>query len=124
MLPNLPAWPENPFDMYRMPVYQDVERVAWIQEQLKRFTYKPGWRFSVRQMLFAGPILTITFPCEDTYNPGSMIHVAKNVLMSSIPHGDEEEFAKWLAHEFQDVEIHESREWLKRDGKIFDDPHA
>lgn len=32
-------------------------------------------------------------------------------------------FAPWLGSVLQDFEIHESREWLRRDGAIYDDPH-
>ena len=34
-----------------------------------------------------------------------------------------EDFARWLASVLRDFEHHESREWLCRDGEIYDDPH-
>lgn len=100
----------------------ELERAAWIRRQLVRFTYKKGWSFSVSSNPYA--CFTIHFKCEDTYNPGEEIEVGKSTPLWMVPTGDEEVFALWLAGEIKDVEMHESREWLKRDGKIFDDPHA
>lgn len=109
--------------MYPLLDRADTMRVEWVREQLKRFTYKPGWRFTVFAH-FLMPQFVIRFKCEDTYNPGKSIEVGKATPLRFVPIGDEKAFAEWLAHEVKDVEIHESREWLKRDGKIFDDPHA
>ena len=36
---------------------------------------------------------------------------------------DEDAFARWLQHTLLDLERHESQEWLRRDGEIYDDPH-
>jgi hypothetical protein len=93
--------------------------VSFIKAQLERFTYKAGWRFEVRLFEFV-----IIFKCEDTYNPGNMIEVVRASPLWIIPCGNPETFAWWLAEEIKAVEIHESREWLKRDGKIYNDPHA
>lgn len=97
--------------------------LEWYREQLARFTYKPGWKFSIKPTVFSGVCLFIAMDCEDTYNPGQMITIAKQCPLTFAPYGDPEPFAAWLAHEIKDVEIHESREWLKRDGMIYDDPH-
>ncbi len=36
---------------------------------------------------------------------------------------DADAFARWLTSALFDIELHESREWLRRDGAIYDDPH-
>lgn len=98
-------------------------QTKWIREQLARYTYKKGWKFSVVEGYFGMGFFQTSFACEDTYNPGVMTEVCKRVPILAVPCGNEEAFARWLECEIQDVEIHESREWLKRDGKIYNDPH-
>lgn len=110
--------------------------LAWLQRQLDRFTYKPGWTFRIDTTPTEGRggwgrtpfLLTVTVRVEDTYHPGQMIDIGGSVLL---PYrlGEvrgpiaEREFARFLIGRITDIELHESREWLKRDGEIYDDPH-
>jgi hypothetical protein len=106
-------------------IRSEVLQFRWIKEQLARFTYKAGWRFDVLpDVVFGMGYFQTSFKCEDTYNPGVMTEVCKRVPLYSVPYGNPEVFARWLEAEIQDVEIHESREWLKRDGVIYNNPHA
>lgn len=40
------------------------------------------------------------------------------------PTTDPEQFARDLQTQLHTIEIHESDEWLRRDGELYDDPHA
>lgn len=37
--------------------------------------------------------------------------------------GAEDDFERWLFHILTELEMHEAREWFRKDGKIVDDPH-
>lgn len=98
--------------------------MGWAEAQLARFTYKPGWTFTIGPGFGAGLQLRIVVECEDTYHPGEKVKIGKAIALPPFVHGDEAGFAHLLAREIQDMEAHESREWLKRDGVVFDNPHA
>lgn len=103
------------------------QELQWVKEQLARITYKPGWKFEIDRSLFltGSAYLTITFKAEDTYHPGTTVDVGGAVPLYMLPHhvGAEDAFLHALARQIHDMEIHESREWLRRDGEIFDNPH-
>lgn len=100
------------------------ESFVWFEAQLKRFTYKPGFKMRVQPNLgFMGPCILLTMKVEDTYHPGVFVEVMKPCPLEGVPAGNEQIFAQWLAGQLQELEIHESREWLKRDGVIYDNPH-
>lgn len=101
--------------------------LIWVADQLRRFTYKPNWQIQLDHRVFSNPQLLITMKVEDTYRPGVEVTVAATAPLALAPGvlaEDEDAFARWLAHQLQAIEVHESREWLKRDGKPFDNPHA
>lgn len=102
----------------------------WLTTQLKRFTYKPGWTFEIRLpdygfSRFGEFMLYITMRVEDTYHPGRMVEVFAAKPIYAMDHMDHNEtaFAHMLAGHILEVEHHESREWLRRDGDIYDNPH-
>lgn len=105
--------------------------VEWWRWQLARFTYKPGWKMRVEPLHRLDPakhgvgVLIITVRVEDTYRPGVMVDVESvRALYPGTHDQDADHFAMLVAAWLKDVEIHESREWLRRDGEVFDDPHA
>lgn len=106
-----------------------IRALRWLQRQLSRFTYKPGWTFMITDV--GGAIaLSIIVRVRDTYHPDRMIDVGKQVFIphhiTDITHESAAEafFARFLSDHIKDIEIHESREWLRRDGHLYDDPHA
>ena len=115
----------------------DIERarlLGWARRQLARFTYKPGWTFKVDvtgDHYFGGGLRVLaTMKVEDSYHPGQTIEVggwsAPMMLPGETGEGrktDEDWFAFHLTKHIQALEQHESQEWLRRDGKVFDDPH-
>lgn len=103
---------------------------GWLREQLARFTYKPGWRLAIVHsggFSFTGYgaeySLRILVECEDTYHPGRMVSVGCERPIWHAEHMDEASFARFVAYQLKEVEIHESQEWFKRDGVIWDNPH-
>jgi len=106
----------------------EQQEAVWLAEQLKRYTYRPGWSMRIllpippTHPLFNSPRLEVRYEALDSRNPGRTIPLVNTTM---IPHmyGDADEFAKWLAHALLEIEWHESREWLRQDGAIFDDPH-
>jgi hypothetical protein len=96
---------------------------GWFRDELARFTYKPGYTMAISNALF-GLCLSVTMKCHDTYHPERLIDVGKSTPLHFIRAGNEDDFARFVAHELQELEVHESREWFKRDGVIFDNPHA
>lgn len=106
----------------------DVER---LRKELARFTYRPGWTLTIDgsgNLGFGGvTILTVAYEAPDARGPDQPIRV---VARRSIPEYavdpasmDDNYFAFWLQSVLFDVELHESREWLRRDGVLYEDPH-
>lgn len=95
---------------------------AEIQKHVARITYKPGWTFEVYDGHWEGQHLVIRTEVADTYNPG--ITTILDVHTKIPPLEDEDQLEKFLAWRLGRLEMHEMREFLKRDGKIIFDPHA
>lgn len=108
--------------------------LLWLQRELARFAYRPGWKLEIEPsggvLALQSPlVLTGRFRAQDSYHPERMIPI---VFRRPVPDWFDdlptwqrsEEFGRWLAAELMVVERHESREWLRRDGVVFDDPHA
>lgn len=109
------------------PVDVTWGRLAWLRSELSRFTYRPGWRLSIEPEA-SGFVLLVSARVPDVYHPGREVRLGlkgpvAEYLDPKLPRA-EEEFGRWLAHELLEMERHESREWLRRDGVPFDDPHA
>lgn len=100
---------------------------AWFRHQLKRFTYKPGWKLEVfpSDAALASCVLVISWRVDDSRKPGEQVTVQSvHPLYSGAHDKDPDAFADALAHYIRAAEHHESREWLRRDGEIYDDPHS
>jgi hypothetical protein len=105
--------------------------LVWLRVELARFTYKPGWVLAFEPPPEDGgrPSLVVDFVVQDSYHPGREIpiHSRRQVPehFTELPEWQRPEvFARWLGESLRRVEEHESREWLRRDGQVFDDPHA
>lgn len=98
-------------------------QAAWATKELERFTYKPGWKFEIVVPLVGEPNLVITVSTQDTYHPKRTIDICSRTPLYTmgIPHHDA--FARALGFAIREFEIHESQEWLRRDGEIYDNPH-
>jgi len=101
---------------------------CWFREQLARFSYRPGWRLSINpgMSLWASGTLIVRYTAPDSHHPERNIPIT---FQAALPPGEvfggrEELFAEWLQSTLLDLEQHESREWLRRDGEIYDNPHG
>lgn len=111
-----------------------------LREELARYSYRPNWALSIVPKVSFSPgctVATIT---------GYELSVVMRVVNSrdgeteiEVPSGQpvpadllhycdcrhwKTEFSNWLTQCIRKLEIHESREWLRRDGKLTSDPHA
>jgi len=68
-------------------------------------------------------MLRIRFSAANSRGSGEIVKVGAAHRIPEMLLGDHEGFAKWLQRMIFDLERHESQEWLRRDGDIYDDPH-
>lgn len=112
----------------RAPMVDD-ELGPWLTAQLARFTYKPGWTFFIvptgRDLSAMGAewALRIVVEVQDAYNPRQRIVVASHYPIWNGEFLTEEWFTQMVMKNIQGFEIHESREWFRVDGEIYDNPH-
>jgi hypothetical protein len=113
------------------------DSLPWLRQQLDRYTYRPGWTMTLvpgnAGFLGAEPLgsgwfgrLIVEFQAVDSRDPTRTVPVRST---NSIPpyieeQRDEDLFARWLQSVLFEAERHESQEWLRRDGQIYDDPHG
>lgn len=104
-----------------------IADLYWAEDQLKRLTYKPGWTMEMYAPhgTFGEPGVLIEFFTEDTYNPGKQIRInsRERIPTEVVTKKNEGLFIRYVQDALLRVERHESQEWLKRDGIIFDNPH-
>lgn len=99
----------------------------WAGQQLKRLTYKPGWTLEMQAPIgaYGEPGVLIEFIAYNSYRPGEKIKIRsqERIPLRVIQFRDEALFVRHVQDALYRVERHESQEWLKRDGVIFDNPH-
>lgn len=99
--------------------------VCEMNELLKRWTYKPGWRVEVQAIDLRSDYhsvwVQITFDAEDAFDPGHDILIGMRHTMR-VP-ANEQMFWEQLLCEIDKAERHETREFFKVDGKMLFDPH-
>jgi hypothetical protein len=100
------------------PSYLTLEQ---LQAEIKRYTYRSGWAMSVFGDPFEGPCFYLEADVRDAYDPGKTVPLRIRAVIPPIP--TREYFGEWLQKRLIEVEIHECREYLRRDGKILYDPH-
>lgn len=96
--------------------------VIEISEHLKRITYKDGWTFLVRENPYEGPFIRILIVVPNSYMENETVTLGINSFLGEFE--TVEEFERWLLRRIIRIEIHEAREFFKRDGKVLSDPHA
>jgi hypothetical protein len=94
-----------------------------LADLLRRFRYRPGWRFAVVAGRWPGEcVLVVRTWVEDTYRPGWW---GAGVSMSIVPYTEMtgDEWMRWLRHAVAQIEDHETGEWFVVDGERPFDPH-
>lgn len=89
---------------------------------LQHLTYRPGWTIHIYDGAHEGQHLVITTQVEDTTKPGTTTTLDIHSMLP--PMRDTEQFETWLLWRLKRIEVHECREWFKRDGTPVSDPHA
>lgn len=92
---------------------------------LERVSYRPGWKIEYLDDGMGFARLVVRAPVANTYDPSQQVEILHSfpVPYYIIEQGDEQLILKWLARTLQQVEIHESREWFRVNGAIYDNPH-
>lgn len=93
-----------------------------LKAALRRFTYKPGWRFILYQHPHEGIWLSIKAELPDADTPGQTTVVNVRTAVPPIPH--ETYLWQWMLWRIGRLESHEVREFARVDGRCLDDPHA
>jgi hypothetical protein len=96
--------------------------VAEIAEHAARLTYRPGWRFDVYAGRYEGAHIAIHADLPDAENVGQTVRV--RIDSNLPPFVDVEQFEAWLLWRLGIIEMHEAREWFRRDGRMISDPRA
>jgi len=95
-----------------------------IQEHLKRITYKPKWSFKYYDGIWEGPHLVIHCSAiDDSFNPGKKTVLDIHCFLSPNDIASTEALETYLMYRLARIEVHEMREFFKRDGKVVSSPH-
>jgi hypothetical protein len=103
--------------------------IEWLQQQLNRYAYKPSWVWRLDEgtpsLWNARFYVCIEFSAMDAWNPPKVIQLKSVVPVPPwIPEcRDPIMFKRWFQTAIFETELHESREWLRLDGQLVDDPH-
>jgi len=110
--------------------------VSWLEEELARYTYKPGWKLTIVgadhfisgdlfENMFAWTHLEIRYETIDSYHPERTIPIGARLIVPPYVayEKDANAFRRWLEHNLDEMERHERREWLRYDGELVNDPH-
>jgi hypothetical protein len=108
-----------------------VSDLEWLRQQLSRYSYRPTWTFEVEHIPdpLWGPdkyMIITRFKVMNSYPPHQEIEIRSLEPVPSfiVEHQDEGVFKNWFPVMIWHVEQHESKEWLRRDGILVNDPHA
>jgi hypothetical protein len=92
-----------------------------LQTHLQRLSWKPGWRFDIREHPWEGPEVHIVGSEPDTEGMGELVDLGVDSILPV--YMSLAEFERWMQKRLDRIAIHESHEWFKRDGVVIFDPH-
>jgi hypothetical protein len=99
-----------------------VLTVEGIRAHLERLSYKDGWSFDVYEGRWEGPHIVIRTEVEDALLRGRRTVLDVHSMLP--PMRDTVALEEWLAWRLGRLEVHEMREFFKRDGRVIFDPHG
>lgn len=102
-----------------------LENRHWLETQLARHTYKPGWTFEIIGCQ-VGWIIRTRFDTLDSRNPANNSAQLTSQYMISdfiVDERDEAAFTTAWSAAIDMAERHETDEWRRRDGSVINDPH-
>lgn len=95
-----------------------------IKDHLAKITYKPGWSFTYYDGVWEGPHLRIFCEAiEDSFNPGTTTVLDIHCFLSPNDIASTEALETYLMYRLGRIEVHEMREFFKRNGKVVSSPH-
>jgi hypothetical protein len=92
-----------------------------IQQHLRKLSYKENWTFSAYEGRYEGQHIVIRASVPDSYSDGTVVLDVHSMLP---PMRDKRHLEEWLLWRLARIEVHEAREFLKRNGRVLFDPHA
>lgn len=93
-----------------------------ITAELRRYTYRPGWRLDVFVDVWEGVCLYVRVPVVNAHDfAADKLELRIRSLIP--PMRDVCALGEWLLWRLVQVEIHEAREFLRCDGELVSDPH-
>jgi hypothetical protein len=100
------------------PQFLSAEQV---QAEVARFSYRPGWTLSTFVDPFEGVVFRVVADVPNGYRPDESVQLRINSRMPPMQTADQ--LAHWILWRICQIELHEAREWLRRDGEMLYDPH-
>lgn len=119
--------------------------MSWLQDEVAKMSYKPGWTLEVVEPLsyldalerYArggflgsfGSVLVVRFEARDSVHPERTTPIAigaQDVIPAYFAEmRDAEAFRDWVHSILHDkIERHETDEWFRYNGELVNDPHA
>lgn len=95
--------------------------IQQIEDELKKITYRNGWKFFVYQGAWEGQHMRIEATVPDSVELGQ--DVSLKIETPIPPYNTIEDFHLWLMYRLIRIETHEAREWFKVDGIPVFYPH-
>jgi len=98
-----------------------------LRAELKRLSYKPNVRMELLALAGLSDMLLlgVTRIEPESRNPdGPLCKIGFHYTLPPASMMNRDNFAREVMYALFEMERHEAREWFKRDGEIFDDPHA
>jgi hypothetical protein len=99
-----------------------VLTVEGIRAHLERLSYKDGWSFDVYEGRWEGPHIVIRTEVQDASRAARRVVLDVHSMLP--PMRDTVALEEWLAWRLGRLEVHEMREFFKRDGRVIFDPHG
>jgi hypothetical protein len=105
--------------------FADHLAVKRLQEELARWSYKPGWSMRIEPdpSPWVPAMLIVRFEAPDSRDPSNVIQLEQRQIVDMGVVEGFVPFGVWVQSMLRRMEFHESQEWLRRDGEIFEDPH-
>lgn len=103
----------------------DVMSFTELEQHLARFSYWPGWKFSLYTDRHLGIMCRFLVTVPDRNDPvNKTVDLGINSRLPPHAMRSQEDLAEWLLWRLQEAALHEVREGLRYDGELVDDPHA
>lgn len=97
-----------------------------LNELLRRISYKPEFTVIVQPPLniyLNQPSIRFTYNVMDSRGTGKVVPLTSIKTVDEYYLDNEDWFFGFIQQTIREMELHESDEWFRVDGKLYDDPH-